>query len=130
MAFESILDFINESHLKEIKFHICGDSKLVIEQMNKTWQIKQGRYVPFAKRCQQKLKTLKEAGCVFVLQWIPREQNGYADELSKGCLVKNGIEFKIQPLEKEELQELKEKTSIKKVPFREINSAYINSNIF
>lgn len=115
MAFESILDFIFNHKIENEKVTIYGDSKLVIEQMNGRWRIKFGRYTPYADRCKRKLKELRENNKLsFNLNWIPREQNGYADRLSKGQLIEHGVEFKIQPNEKEE------------VPLSEINPAFSN----
>lgn len=99
MAFEAILDFIKSKDFKEIKIHICGDSKLVIMQMLGQWQMRGGIYIPFAKRCLEKLQALRtENKLSFTLQWIPRTQNSYADELSKAELINNNVEFRIQPL--------------------------------
>lgn len=100
MAFESLLDFIQANDIRDTKIHICGDSKLVIEQMNGRWRIKFGRYTPWADRCKAKLKALIANNKLsFTLQWIPRGQNSYADKLSKAQLIKNNVEFRIQPLE-------------------------------
>lgn len=73
---------------------IFGDSKLVICQMSGAWKIKNGRYVETALRCREMIRVFKN----IQLEWIPREQNSYADELSKGQLIKNNVQFKIQPI--------------------------------
>lgn len=80
-----------------ISVEIYGDSKLVVEQMNGRWQIKHGRYKPYALQAAEALETLHTLVSSMKIKWIPREQNGYADELSKACMIKNNCEFKIQP---------------------------------
>jgi ribonuclease HI len=77
---------------------IRGDSKLVICQMfgnerGRHWRIKSGFYVPLAHACKKLLKDFPHA----VGQWIPREENGLADELSKAELKRAGVQFRIQP---------------------------------
>lgn len=100
MAFEAILDFIKERGITGSLIHVCGDSKLVIMQMQSIWLMKGGRYMPYAKRCLTKLSAMKkDQKLSFTLQWIPRGQNHYADELSKAQLIKHHVEFKIQPIE-------------------------------
>lgn len=83
----AILDYLmEEAHfLSEIK--IYGDSKIVIEQMKGTWKIKKGLYVPLALMAKKKLRFFKK----LTLQWIPREQNSLADELSKAELIKMNV---------------------------------------
>ena len=98
MAFEAILDFAIQNKWEGQKFTIYGDSKLVIEQLFGTWKMKGGFYMPYAKRCIEKLQQLRAANNRINGIWIRREQNGYADELSKAELVNRNIKFKIQPL--------------------------------
>lgn len=75
---------------------IMGDSKLVVEQMNGNWNIKAGAYVQFAHKARPILEKLKEK-CFVKVQWIPRENNSIADDLSKSPMIANNVEFKIQP---------------------------------
>lgn len=70
-----------------------GDSRLVIEQMFGTWKIKKGLYAPLARQCQAVVKRFPQLSG----RWIPREENGLADELSKRELKRVGVSFKIQP---------------------------------
>jgi ribonuclease HI len=72
---------------------VKGDSKLVINQMFGSWQIKQGMYVPIAMQCKNLLAKMPWVNG----QWIPREQNTLADDLSKSQLRSTGIRFRIQP---------------------------------
>ena len=74
---------------------IFGDSKLVVEQMNGRWGIKEGFYTQYAKRALVIVKELRTK-CKLSITWIPREKNGIADDLSKTPMLKAGIEFKLQ----------------------------------
>ena len=58
---------------------VFGDSKMVIEQMSGKWKIKDGTYVPYARRCGELVWKFKQ----IKFQWIPRESNKQADDLSK-----------------------------------------------
>jgi ribonuclease HI len=66
---------------------IRGDSKLMVMQMRGEWKVKAGAYV----KVYRKLKDLV-AACTFQIQWewVPREQNGEADELSKKGILEVG----------------------------------------
>ena len=98
-GFIAILKYLVTNGLDKIPVTIYGDSQLVLYQMfgdhvrKKKWKIKKGYYVPLAKEAKQLLYHL---GYVKG-QWIPREENTIADELSKAKLIKAGVEFKIQP---------------------------------
>jgi ribonuclease HI len=98
MAFEAILDFMILNKWTGQVVAIYGDSKLVINQMFGTWRIKDGFYVPFAKRCIPKLQQLSAAKNKITGVWINRDRNGYADELSKAELINHNVQFRIQPL--------------------------------
>jgi|SRR5690606_7048816 len=98
MAFEEILNFfLNTPNKEPLVITIYGDSKLVINQMFGRWNIKFGYYVPFARSCMAKLEQLRKHHKVNGI-WIRREQNSYADELSKAELINHNVQFKIQPL--------------------------------
>lgn len=68
-----------------------GDSKLVIEQMAGRWRIKAGAYVHAARDLRQFVTDLAKVGMVVTWEWIPRERNGEADDLSKAKLREAGI---------------------------------------
>lgn len=73
---------------------VCyGDSRLVVKQMSGKWRIRAGHYVPHAKACKTLMKRFRN----MKLEWIPREKNTIADELSKRELKKAGVEFRLQP---------------------------------
>ncbi len=76
---------------------IRGDSKLVVQQVQGLWKVKGGYYIPFYRRAKKAWKLLKQFYPGIELEWIPREQNGLADELSKCLIKKAGIKFRLQP---------------------------------
>lgn len=96
-GFIAILEYFIEQDMQAEKIKIFGDSKLVIEQMKGNWKMHKGFYIPLAQKAKILVKEFKK----LKLQWIPRDENGIADELSKAELVKAGVEFRIQPLEDE-----------------------------
>lgn len=96
-GFKAILEHLIAQGLTSERVKIYGDSNLVIQQMFGTWKMRKGFYIATAIECRRLLKQFKDAQGF----WIPREQNGLADELSKAELVKAGVEFKIQPENKE-----------------------------
>jgi len=71
------LFWIKDNGLND-KVGVRGDSQLVINQISGRWQVKSGtssKYVPEIKEMMN--------GMDVVLEWIPREKNGEADELSR-----------------------------------------------
>lgn len=91
-GFLAILEYLLKNEMEQEEIHIYGDSNLVIQQMSGRWKIRQGYYVPLAliaRKLVVKFPKLK-------LQWIPREENNLADELSKAELKKAGVKFRIQ----------------------------------
>jgi len=61
------------------------NSQLVINQLNRKWDVKNGLYLPYYKVAANLLEPLKLR---VTLKWIPREQNRLADALSKSALPK------------------------------------------
>lgn len=95
-GFLAILTTLKGMKAEQEEIHIYGDSNLVIQQMSGRWKIRQGYYVPLAliaRKLVVKFPKLK-------LQWIPREENNLADELSKRELINAGIKFRIQKVER------------------------------
>jgi ribonuclease HI len=54
------------------------DSKLVVEQLNRRWKIKEPRMAVFAKEIWQELAALPVR---FSIQYVPRAENAMADEV-------------------------------------------------
>jgi ribonuclease HI len=92
LAFEWVLQELYKNDLEKSVVKIYGDSKLVVNQMKGYWKIKVGYYVEHAIRCKQLLRQFDKVK----ITWVPRERNMYADKLSKGKMLDNNVEFKIQ----------------------------------
>jgi len=58
---------------------VRSDSQLLVGQMSKGWEVKRGGYLTKLKEARD---LLKEFGSI-TFEWIPREQNGEADLLSR-----------------------------------------------
>lgn len=68
---------------------IKGDSNLVINQMKGEWKIKAGAYKKHALNAKRIVGTFP----AIEFEHIPREQNEYADKLSKKPLIERGIKI-------------------------------------
>jgi ribonuclease HI len=80
IAFIAIL-----KHLKDVKHKnivIKGVSQIVVNQMNKSWGIKEGMYRAYALDAKELLSHLKKTNNVDVL-WVPKRLNLAARYLSK-----------------------------------------------
>jgi ribonuclease HI len=91
---KAILDYLLTHGLQFEPIEVFGDSNLVIQQMFGTWKIRAGYYVPIAMACKKLLSQFPRIRG----QWIPREQNSIADELSRDKLIRSGVKFRIQPI--------------------------------
>ena len=78
LALNEALEYLLQFQLQENNVHVFGDSNLVINQLNGTYEIGNGFYKNEALRCQWLAKEFKQIS----FTWIPREQNFEADELS------------------------------------------------
>lgn len=70
--------------LKDLEFRenniiIRSDSRLLVNQMNGLWQSKNGLYMTSYSIAKTLLKDFSN----IIFEWIPREQNKEADELSR-----------------------------------------------
>lgn len=86
-AIFKLQDYVELNNIGEYYVFVCGDSKLVINQMKGSWNINNGNYKSFAilaKRLIEKIPNIE-------FKWIPRELNTEADEMSKQELLKIGI---------------------------------------
>ncbi len=61
---------------------VQGDSKLVLHQVQGEWAIREPSLVPYCKRAQLLMRQLPD----LKFRWIPREENGEADLLSKRAI--------------------------------------------
>jgi len=74
-----VLNKLLELGLEKEEIVIQGDSMLVVQQLNGFYRIKKGAYVPYAEQAKEKLKKFKNIS----IKWIKRENNTFADSLSK-----------------------------------------------
>lgn len=78
-ALALLLEEVERRDLTDLE--ICGDSRLVVEQMKGAWKIREPRLAALA----EPLKIIAmERGLRFL--WVPREQNSQADALSNYAL--------------------------------------------
>ncbi len=65
------------------KLLIRADSKLLVEQVNSRWKCKAEHLIPLRDRIWELLQGMElnlDINCFF--EWVPREENAYADELT------------------------------------------------
>lgn len=60
---------------------IYSDSKLVVEQVNGAWKVRDAELRIPCQESQQHLRRVRDHGHKVVLDWIPRERNLRADQL-------------------------------------------------
>jgi ribonuclease HI len=82
MGMLSILQWLVANGYTTDEVIIRGDSQLAIKQMNGVYAIHAGRYVSIAMECKQ----LAKAFTNLTFEWVPREKNTIADDLSKKSL--------------------------------------------
>lgn len=58
------------------------DSRLVVEQANKRWRVKDAKLKPLAAEATVLWNELRQLPCSIRLEWVPREQNTDADALT------------------------------------------------
>lgn len=75
----------NNNQNKRIQFY--GDSYLTIAQMKGKWKCKGGLYAPFYHKAKELIKNFND----WNFQWIPREKNLDADEMSKVAIEIKGM---------------------------------------
>lgn len=99
-AIRLALEHLVSSGYSYNKLSICGDSMLVIRQVEGKWKIKGGSYSPIARR------TLKDFGAIIKgaeVYHVGRDDNDYCDELSNRYIsylstfgVETGGKFKLK----------------------------------
>lgn len=96
MALNRLLDYFIAVGATTKNITICGDSMLVIRQMQGDWRINEGAYVQTAYTCKGKVKLFDNIS----FKWIPRDMNTAADEMSNSELIKRGIKLFERPPKK------------------------------
>jgi ribonuclease HI len=84
----AVLEYLIAGGFDGESITVRGDSKLVIEQMSGRWRIRDGGYVPLAMQARALLAQFRNRP---MMVWVPREQNGIADQLSKAALAEVGV---------------------------------------
>lgn len=82
-AVAALLEWLVASQNEISKVSIYLDSKLVVEQLNRKWKIKEPRLQEFANNC---WKLMKQVSFPIELQHVPREKNKHADMLVNRAL--------------------------------------------
>jgi len=77
LALKQGLEYCSSKGITELE--VFGDSKLVIEQMSGNWRIKKGIYLPYAEQTKAWIGEYTK----IQFNWIRREKNTIADDLSK-----------------------------------------------
>ena len=73
-----------EPHRDE-KIKVFSDSKLLVNQMKREWAVKKGQYL----EKHHEARKLAEGFSSLEFEWIPRERNKEADELSRKAYARN-----------------------------------------
>lgn len=82
-GFRGVVLYLFNKALDDTETVIYGDSKLVVEQMSGRWKLSGGVYHKTALDSKRYLDQFRKPP---LIKWIPRDQNIYADALSKeGC---------------------------------------------
>lgn len=81
MAVRSALYWLGSRHFRDETVLVHSDSQLVMRQLSGEYQIHNERL----KRFHKDVKSLEKVFPKVIYRWIPREQNRYADFMSK-CL--------------------------------------------
>lgn len=83
-SIEWVVGHAGELQPTQCTWHL--DSKLVVEQINKNWKIKEPRMKVFAQKCWDLLDSL---GFSCKVQYVPRAENAVADALVNQALDAN-----------------------------------------
>lgn len=89
----SALEWLLERKLQDNQIRFYGDNMMSVRQMNGQWRCKGGFYAPLFDKGRKLVAKFRD----IAFTWIPREENGEADELSKAELVKRGVRFRLKP---------------------------------
>ena len=80
--YEALLRLLEEARRRGVaELEVCGDSRLVVCQVNRQWKINLPHLRELASRAWELMEGMK-----VTLRWVPREQNARADALSNRAL--------------------------------------------
>ena len=87
LALAYLVELITSSPIGSFpEITIYSDSKLVVEQINGVWKVRDTDLKVACHECQNHLRVVRERGHRVILQWVPREQNFRADQLCNQAL--------------------------------------------
>lgn len=81
-ALITALEYVSEKNLRSCPIRIFLDSKLVVEQVQGNWKVKEPSLKSFVLRAQELVAQCSD----IALAHIPREQNSHADALVNKAL--------------------------------------------
>lgn len=73
------LEWLVANGYRQRKVEVRGDSRQVVNQMNGSWRVKRGLYIPKYEEA----KKLKGEFRQIEFRWVPRKENTTADRLSR-----------------------------------------------
>lgn len=88
----SVLRYLLKEGIEEAR--ICGDAEIVVQQLNGKWKAKSGAYLPYYREAYALRVRIPKVK----IEWIPREMNYAADELSKIGVRKRVVGFALNDL--------------------------------
>ena len=92
LAVHAVLDWLIQQELTNEEILVRGDSKLSMMQCAGEWNINKGIYVSLAHEARRKITPFSNIR----FEWVPREMNENADNLSKTPMMQAGVEFRLQ----------------------------------
>lgn len=81
-AIQGMQAVLASPQLKTSKIRMCGDSKLVVHQVQGEWQCKAPTLLPLYKQAQSLFRKISDASSGCSLEYIPRNENMVADCLA------------------------------------------------
>ena len=80
------LIWVLSQRISSITVTIKSDSELLVNQLNGLWRVKHANLKPIAAIVHMMIETLNGREIEVVAEWIPREENKVADDLSRRAL--------------------------------------------
>ena len=78
-----LIHALDHAHLEDWdRIQVFGDSKLVVEQVNGRWKVKEPHLKKLCKEAQDRMELFD----TIELKWIPREENFEADKMAKKAI--------------------------------------------
>lgn len=91
------LKLLSRIHLpdKKLDVKVYGDSKLVVNQFNRRWKTKNRSLMKLRDKAHSVVRSLKASHHINSIKayWIPRDDNQFADDLSKYAIAEHHVEW-------------------------------------